>query len=61
MTPFEIASTLWQTNQEEAVEIANFIIMMKDSNELTEQIDKLHQEIEDMRFELEKEGVSYEY
>ena len=38
MTPFEIASVLWQTNQEEAVEIANFIIMMKDSNELTAQI-----------------------
>jgi hypothetical protein len=61
MTPFEIASTLWQTNQEEAVEIANFIIMMKDSKELTTQINELHQEIEDMRFELEKEGISYEY
>jgi hypothetical protein len=61
MTPFEIASVLWQTNQEEAVEIANLIIMMKDSNELTTQINELNQEIEDMRFELEKEGISYEY
>jgi hypothetical protein len=57
MTPFEIASVLWQTNQEEAVEIANFIIMMKDSNELTAQINELHQEIEDMKWELEQRGI----
>jgi hypothetical protein len=57
MTPFEIASVLWQTNQQEAVEIANFIIMMKDSNELTTQINELNQEIEDMKFELEQKGI----
>jgi len=61
MTPFEIASVLWQTNQQEAVEIANFIIMMKDSNELTTQINELNQEIEDMKWELERKGISYEY
>ena len=57
MTPFEIASTLWQTNQQEAVEIANFIIMMKDSNELTTQINELNQEIENMKWELEQRGI----
>jgi hypothetical protein len=61
MTPFEIANILWQTNQQEAVEVANFIIMMKDSKELTTQINELNQEIEDMKFELEQKGVSYEY
>jgi hypothetical protein len=57
MTPFEIASVLWQTNQQEAVEVANFIIMMKDSTELTEQIRELNQEIEDMKWELEQRGI----
>ena len=60
MTPFEIANTLWQTNQQEAVEVANFIIMMKDSNELTTQINELNQEIEDMKWELERKGINYE-
>ena len=60
MTPFEIASTLWQTNQEEAIEMANLIIMMKDSDELDAQIRELNQEIEDMKWELEQKGISYE-
>jgi len=60
MTPFEIANILWQTNQQEAIEIANLIIMMKDSNELDAQIRDLNQEIEDMKWELERKGISYE-
>ena len=60
MTPFEIANILWQTNQQEAIEIANLIIMMKDSDKLDTQIRDLNQEIEDMKWELEQKGISYE-